>query len=75
MKFIKKIRNIFVPQSATKLSDIPLEVGVPLLCYNDDETPYGVCGVVMTHQKLIGYESSKMIECQKAIGHIPQGSL
>ena len=49
MKFVKWFRqhNLFAPQKATTLKDVPIEVGDTVLCFNEDKTLYGVCGAVV----------------------------
>jgi hypothetical protein len=65
MKFVQKIKNVFVPLKAKKLSEIQIIPGDLFLVFNDDNTPYGVCGAVYATQvnlnQQLDYKPTKLL--------------
>lgn len=67
MRFVRKIKNVFQSLKAKTLSEIgdihPTET---ILLFNDDGTPYGVCGTVYATQvdksRQLEYKKEKLID-------------
>jgi hypothetical protein len=68
MKFVKKIRNVFVPLKETKLSDIPIMSFETIIAYNENGTVYGICGcVIPSSNRQLEFIDTKLIEKQPCL--------
>ena len=56
MKFIKKTKNVFQPQKAAKLSEVSINPGDIVFAFNDDMSPYGVCGAIFSTQMDLSHQ-------------------
>jgi hypothetical protein len=74
MKFIKKIKNVFVPLKDKHLDSVAINPGDIILAFNDDGTPYGVCGAAYATQvelcRQIGCNTGRFLSQEPNISSI-----
>jgi hypothetical protein len=66
MKYIKKIGKIFIPLKEKSFSEISINPDDLILSFNEDGSPYGICGFVYATQvyvnKQITYNPTKLLK-------------